>query len=86
LVNSATVWRPARCDGNLIVMDEGKRLADPDFEPTDDDLVGLSKRAFAHVPAAREESLRKMREEIAAARKSALERLRTKWPAFKAAR
>jgi hypothetical protein len=67
-------------------MDEGKRLADPGFEPTDEDLVGLSKRAFAHVRAAREESLRKMREEIAAARKSALERLRTRWPAFKAAR
>lgn len=67
-------------------MDEGKRLADPGFEPTDEDLEGISKRAFAHVRAAREESLRKMREEIAAARKSALERLRAKWPEFKAAR
>jgi hypothetical protein len=40
------------------MMDEPKRLADPEFEPTDEDLVGISKRAFAHVPAAREESLR----------------------------
>jgi hypothetical protein len=66
-------------------MDEPKRLADPDFEPTDDDLVGLSKRAFAHVPAAREESLRRMRGEIATARKSALERLRATRPGLKAA-
>jgi len=47
-------------------MDEPKRLDDPAFEPTDEDLIGLSKRAFAHVPRAREESLRKMRQEIAA--------------------
>jgi hypothetical protein len=66
-------------------MDEPKRLADPAFEPTDEDLVGLSKRAFAHVPAEREESLRRMREEIAAARKSALERLRIRWPGLLAA-
>ena len=67
-------------------MDEPKRLADPAFEPTDDDLIGLSKRAFAHVPAEREASLRKIREEIAAARKSALERLHVRWPGLKAAR
>jgi hypothetical protein len=66
-------------------MDEPKRLADPNFEPTDDDLIGLSKRAFAHVGHAREESLRKMRDEIAAARKSALDRLKTRWPRLKAA-
>jgi hypothetical protein len=57
------------------MMDQPKRLADPAFEPTDEDLVGLSKRAFAHIPAAREASLRKMRDEIAAASKSALDRL-----------
>ena len=67
-------------------MSEPKRLADPAFEPTDEDLVGISKRAFAHVRAAREESLRKMREEIAMARKAALERLRATWPGLKAAR
>jgi hypothetical protein len=64
---------------------EPKRLADPAFEPTDDDLIGLSKRAFAHVRDAREESLRKMRAEIAVARKAALERLHAKWPGLKAA-
>lgn len=69
-----------------MVMDEGKRLADPGFEPSDEDLQGISKRAFAHVREAREESLRRMREDIAAARESALERLRTRWSEFKAAR
>lgn len=69
----------------MSVMDEPKRLADPTFEPSDEDLIGLSKRAFAHVSAKREESLRRMREEIAAARKSALERLRARWPGLKAA-
>ena len=67
------------------MMDEPKRLADPAFEPTDEDLVGISKRAFAHVPAAHEESLRKMRGEIAAARKSALARLYAMRPGLKAA-
>ena len=67
-------------------MDHPGRLADPDFEPTDEDLIGLSKRAFAHIPAARAESLRKMREEIAAAGTAALERLRARWPDLKAPR
>jgi hypothetical protein len=30
-------------------VDNRKRLSDPAFEPTDEDLVGLSRRAFAHV-------------------------------------
>jgi len=61
-------------------MDYPKRLADPAYEPSDEDVVGLSKRAFAHVPGAREEPLRRMREQIAAARKSALDRLRATRP------
>jgi hypothetical protein len=67
-------------------MDQPKRLADPAFEPTDEDLIGLSKRAFAHVRGAHQESLRKMREDIAAARKSALERLLAVRPGLKAPR
>ena len=67
-------------------MEHPKRLADPDFEPTDEDLIGLSKRAFAHIPAAREESLRKMQEEIDAAGAAALERLYSSWPGLKAPR
>jgi hypothetical protein len=67
-------------------MDEPNRLSDPAFEPTDEDLIGLSKRAFAHVPGAHQESLRKMREDIASASKAALERLRAVRPGLKAAR
>ena len=44
------------------------------------------KRAFAHIPEERAESLRKIREAIAVARKSALERLRVMKPGLKAAR
>jgi hypothetical protein len=67
-------------------MDQPKRLSDPAFEPTDEDLIGLSQRAFAHVRGAHQESLRKMREDIASARKSALERLHVMRPGLRAAR
>lgn len=63
-----------------------KRLADPDFEPTDEDLIGLAKRAFAHVREQQEELLRKLRAEIATARKAALERLYLRWPEFRKGR
>jgi len=53
-----------------------KNLADPTFEPTDEDLIGLSKRAFAHVREQHEDSLRKLRVDIATARQAAMERLR----------
>lgn len=59
------------------------RLEDPDFEPTDEDLMELSRQAFAHVAAAHEESLRKMRAEIEEARKAAMERLRKRYPNLK---
>jgi hypothetical protein len=39
-------------------------LSDPSFEPTDDDLIGLSKRAFAGVKAQNAEMLRALRERI----------------------
>ena len=68
------------------MVDHPKRLADPDFEPTDEDLIGISQRAFAHIPAARAESLRKLREAIAAAGDAALEWLRAKRPGLKAPR
>lgn len=79
-------WRFPTRNAKLEQMAEPKRLADPAFEPTDEDLIGLSKRAFAHVRGAHEESLRKMRDEIAAARKSALERLRAMRPDLRIAR
>jgi hypothetical protein len=40
-------------------------LADPSFEPTDEDLIGLSRRAFAGVKARNAEMLRLLRERIA---------------------
>jgi 4'-phosphopantetheinyl transferase EntD len=43
-------------------------LADPDFEPTDEQLQELSHRAFAGIKQARAESRAKLRAEIAAAR------------------
>jgi hypothetical protein len=45
-------------------------LADPAFEPTDQQLVDLSKRAFADLPAKRRAIDAKVRESIRAARES----------------
>ena len=82
----AVIWMMGVEGALLMAMEHPKRLADPDFEPTDEDLIGLSKRAFAHIPAAREESLRKMREEISAAGLAALARQRARRPGLKAPR
>jgi len=49
-------------------VDDAINLADPDFEPTDEQLIGLSKRAFADVTANHEAALAKLRAEIAVAR------------------
>jgi hypothetical protein len=56
--------------------EHGRDLADPAFEPSDEELAELAKRAFAHVRQAHEDSLQKLRAEIAAARAAAMERLR----------
>lgn len=45
-------------------------LADPAFEPTDQQLVDLSKRAFANLPEKRRAIDSKVREGIRAARDS----------------
>lgn len=45
-------------------------LADPAFEPTDQQLVDLSKRAFANLPEKRRAIDLKVRESIRAARES----------------
>jgi hypothetical protein len=50
-------------------------LSDPDFEPTDEQLIGLSARAFAGVRAAHQRALAKLREEIAEARDASLKAL-----------
>jgi hypothetical protein len=79
-------WRFPTHDGSLGEMDGPKRLSDPAFEPTDEDLIGLSERAFAHVRDAHDASLRQLREDIATARREAMEWLRKKRPDLKAAR
>jgi hypothetical protein len=50
-------------------------LADPAFEPTDEQLRDLSRRAFAGVAAAHARSLEKLRAQISAARIEALQAL-----------
>lgn len=56
-------------------MSEAINLADPDFEPSDEQLAGLMQRAFAGVRPAQVAMQRKLREEIAVARSHALRRL-----------
>ena len=49
-------------------MGDAINLADPEFEPTDAQLVGLSTRAFAGVRAQHEDQLRQLRSQVEAAR------------------
>lgn len=49
-------------------------LADPDFEPSDEQLAGLMKRAFAGLKEAERARLEKMRSDLAKAREEALAR------------
>ncbi|MBX3192682.1 MAG: hypothetical protein KF819_37200 [Labilithrix sp.] len=53
-------------------------LADPDFEPSDEQLIGLSARAFAGVREAHRQSQRELREKIAKARADALAALESR--------
>ncbi len=46
-------------------MKDYKNLADPDFEPTDAQLLELTRRAFAHIREEDELRLQKMRQRIA---------------------
>jgi hypothetical protein len=56
-------------------MSEPINLADPAFEPTDEQLIGLSKRAFAGVSAAHERAMAKLRAQIADASAEAMREL-----------
>lgn len=53
-------------------MNDVINLADPDFEPTDAQLIGLSTRAFAGVREAHERQLRELRAKVEVARAAAL--------------
>jgi predicted Zn-dependent protease with MMP-like domain len=50
-------------------------LADPDFEPSDEELQQLARDAFADVPARYREAQQRLRDEIAALRAQVLTRL-----------
>jgi Ser/Thr protein kinase RdoA (MazF antagonist) len=50
-------------------------LADPDYEPSDEELQQLAHDAFAEVPARHREALQQMRESIAALRAAVLARI-----------
>jgi len=69
----------------LVVVTTAKNLADPEFEPSDEDLLGLAKRAFGHIRQQQENASRKLRVDIANARRAALERLRRRRTEAKAA-
>ena len=56
-------------------MERKVNLGDPDFEPTDEELIELSHRAFAGVPTANEDAQAKLRADIAALREESLRRL-----------
>jgi hypothetical protein len=55
-----------------------RNLADPDYEPTDEDLVELAHEAFAGVREANEAALTRMRAAIATERRAAQERMRAR--------
>ncbi|MCZ7686823.1 MAG: hypothetical protein M5U28_51995 [Sandaracinaceae bacterium] len=56
-------------------MAEKTNLADPEREPTDEELIELSREAFADVPRANEAALRVLRAQIAEERERVLARL-----------
>ncbi len=61
-------------------------LADPDVEPSDAQLAGLSARAFAGVGRAHELALERIRSEIAAARQTVLRELAERRSSSRAAK
>lgn len=61
-------------------------LADPTFEATDEQLIGLARRAFAHVRSANEASLARLHERIAAGRVELLRELDARLAARRAER
>jgi len=61
-------------------MTERRNLADPEYEPTDEDLQGLAREAFAHVRGAHERALSQLRDEIAVERAEVLARIRRAHP------
>ena len=63
-----------RTDSDTIryVSDPRPNLADPDYEPSDEELAGLAKRAFAGLKDAELARVEKLRSDVARARAEAL--------------
>lgn len=59
-----------------------RNLADPAYEPSDDELRELSKKAFEHVPQSRRETHARLRADIARMRAEVLKRLREAQPSL----
>lgn len=55
-------------------------LADPDYEPSDEELQQLARDAFADVPARHHEATQRLWDQIAALRAQVLARLATREP------
>jgi hypothetical protein len=60
--------------------DKHPNLADPDFEPTDEQLQELVRRAFAGVSEANARALKALHERIAVEGAEALRKWREKYP------
>ena len=56
-------------------MRTGPNFADPEYEPTDEELAELMQEAFSGIRDAREQSLQEMRARIAAAQELARARI-----------
>jgi predicted Zn-dependent protease with MMP-like domain len=56
-------------------------LADPDYEPSDEELQQLARDAFADVPARHRAAQKRLWDQIAALRAEVLARLATREPA-----
>lgn len=56
-------------------MRTGSNFADPEYEPTDEELAELMHEAFSGIREAREQSLREMRARISVAQERARARI-----------
>jgi hypothetical protein len=63
---------PSDVDPEVSIASQPIDLADPAFEPTDEQLAGLVTRAFSGVKAAHDAAMARLRTEIAEEREKAL--------------
>ena len=71
-------WRPLPAEASLLRLSDVINLADPDFEPSDAQLIGLSARAFAGIREANERTRRDLRTKVEKARAEALAALQAR--------